>query len=493
MSTDKATRDASLAATDRINQWSVDANMRVDVYEALKAFNKTPEAKALKGEQARFFTFALRDARRSGLDLPKDKRDELSALLKKMATIKLDFSACLTADTTHLSFLPSELNGTTKEFVAGLKRDPNNTNKARFTRPGLVIVTVKYPDYYPIIQECTVESTRKQMEFAYNNVCADTNTKRLDDLVALRAKVAAILGYANWAAYTQETLMAKNPERVMKFLTELRAKLVKLRDQQYDVLLQYKRQEKEAQGKKFDGIEKRDFSVDKQEVQQYFPIAYVVPKLLDVYQELLGLRFQLDTALSKAAWAPGVEAYKVFDAKSKELLGIFYLDLHPREGKFGHAAMFGLQPPSWIQVGGKTEKLIGVGSLMCNFPDDTPTQPGLLPHDDVTTLFHEMGHMFHQILGRTKIASFAGTSTDTDFVEAPSQMLENWTWEPEVLRRITKHHKTGKIMPEHLIAKLVKSRVANAGISNMKQLAYGLYDQKVHTSTNISTADTYIQ
>ncbi|KAI8467776.1 MAG: Thimet oligopeptidase [Monoraphidium minutum] len=499
MAPDEATRNASLAASDRISQWAVDANMRIDVYDALKAFNATPEARALTGEKKRYLEHSMRDARRSGLDLPKPKRDELAGLLKKMAKIGLDFSACLDADTTSLSFAPADLNGTSSEFVAGLKRDKSDAGK--------VMVTVKYPDYTPISQDCTVEGTRKALEYAFNNVCAKENTKRLDDLVALRAQVAALLGYPTWAAYVQETLMAKSPARVMGFLTELRGRLAELRDRQLAVLLDFKKQDMAAQGKAFDGklhswegsyyanqVEKRDFSVDKQELKKYFPIEFVMPRLLELYQGLLGLQFQKDAPLSKAAWAPGVDAYKAYDSKSGELIGVFYLDLHPRDGKYGHAAMFGLQAPSQMRRGNGTERLAGVGALMCNFPKSTPAQPALLPHDDVTTLFHEMGHLFHQLLGRTQIISFAGTSVDTDFVEAPSQMLENWTWEPEVLRRITRHYKTGGPMPDALIDKLVKSRTANGGIFNSKQLAYGLFDQQVHTATtNVSTLDAYAQ
>jgi Zn-dependent oligopeptidase len=269
VSPDKAARDASIAAADRISAWAVDAALREDVYAALKAFNATSAALSLTGEQRRYLDFALRDARRSGLELPKAQRDELATLLKRASKLGLDFSNCLDADTTALTFTPAELNGTTEVWRGGLKPDPVDANR--------LIVTVKYPDYRPVMEAATVEFTRKRLEFAYDNVCANDNTARLDELIKLRADVAKLLGYTNWAAYQSEVNMAKNPDRIASFLSELTGRLRQPRDNEIDVLLSLKRADKVAAGEPFDprvrswessyymnAVERRDFAVDQQ-------------------------------------------------------------------------------------------------------------------------------------------------------------------------------------------------------------------------------------
>ncbi|GBF99417.1 thimet oligopeptidase [Raphidocelis subcapitata] len=498
ISPDEAARNASLAASDRLSQWAVDAALRTDVYEALKAFNATPEARTLEGERARYLRDGLRAGRRSGLELPAEKRDELKGLLKRMAKLGLDFQACLDADTTSLSFTPAELNGTSPEFIESHPKDPKDPSK--------VVLTVKYPDYMPVMEDCTVESTRKALEFAFNNVCSGENSKRLDELVALRAQVAALLGYPSWAAYVQEELMAKNPQRVDSFLGELRGRLLQLRDQQLAVLLDIKARDRAAAGLPADPairswevsyysnqVAKRDFNVDKQKLKEYFPLEHVMPEMLSFYQGLLGLRFEADEQLTKDAWAPGVKGYRVFDSSSGDPIGAFYLDLHPRPGKYGHAAMFPLQSPSKLYGANESrpQSAGGVAALVCNFPASTATQPSLLPHDDVVTLFHEFGHLTHQLLGRTNLSAYAGAAVDTDFVEAPSQMLENWPWEEEPLRRLSKHYITGERLPDDMISQLVKSRNANGAIFNSRQLAYGLFDQSIHTRPPASSAAAY--
>jgi Zn-dependent oligopeptidase len=269
VSPDKAARDASLAAADHISAWAVDASLREDVYAALKAFNATPEARALTGECRRYLDFTMRDSRRSGLELPKAKRDELAALLKRSSKLGLEFSNCLDADTTALTFTPAELNGTTEVWRGGRKRDPKDSRK--------LVVTVKYPDFRPVMEDVTVEATRKKLEFAYNTVCAKDNTARLDELIKLRADVAKLLGYTNWAAYVAEVNMAKNPGRIASFLGELGARLRPPRDDQIGVLLSLKRADKAAAREPFDArvrswessyymnaVERRDFAVDQQ-------------------------------------------------------------------------------------------------------------------------------------------------------------------------------------------------------------------------------------
>lgn len=206
--------------------------------------------------------------------------------------------------------------------------------------------------------------------------------------------------------------------------------------------------------------------------------------MLDIYQELLGLKFEPALELEKAAWHEDVKAFKVTDAGSKEMVGYFYMDSHPREGKYGHAACFGLQ--SACEYRGKWQ--VPVAAAVCNFPKPTPEQPALLSHGDVETFFHEFGHVMHQLCSKAKIVNFAGTRVERDFVEAPSQMLENWVWKPEALHRMSRHHTSGEPIPEALLAALIRSRNANAGLLNMRQVLLATFDQTIHTASSADTA-----
>ena len=232
-------------------------------------------------------------------------------------------------------------------------------------------------------------------------------------------------------------------------------------------------------------LEEEKFKVDHEALKAYFELSTVAKGLLGIYQQLLGLTFDREKSLEGgAAWHAEVEAYRVSDTKSGELVGYFYLDMHPREGKYGHAACFGLQPACATAGGWQ----VPVAAAVCNFPRPTASQPALLSHRDVETFFHEFGHVMHQLCSKAELEMFAGTRVERDFVEAPSQMLENWCWQPAALARMSAHHQTGEPIPDALMAALLASRNANSGILNMRQIVLASFDQAIHTSPSADTA-----
>jgi metallopeptidase MepB len=182
-------------------------------------------------------------------------------------------------------------------------------------------------------------------------------------------------------------------------------------------------------------------------------------------------------------WHPDVQFFSVWEKDAKDnndFLGYTYLDLFPREGKYSHAAVWPIISGRLLEDGSRRYP---VTAMVANLAKPTPTKPAIMRHDDVVTFFHEMGHVFHGLLSRTQFARFHGTSVARDFVEAPSQMLENWCWEPSVLKRMSSHYKTKEPLPDDLIQKLIKSRFVNAGLFNLRQIFFGTFDIEVHTDT----------
>jgi len=222
----------------------------------------------------------------------------------------------------------------------------------------------------------------------------------------------------------------------------------------------------------------RDFSIDHEAIAEYFPMQHVVQATLEIYQELFGVVFS--KVEQPHVWHPDVVQYSVADADSKAFIGHFYLDLHPRDGKYTHAAEFGLSK-SCIVKGARQHP---IAAMVANFTKPTEDTPSLLRHNEVTTWAHELGHVLHELLGTSSYSPWSGTSTARDFVEAPSQALENWCYEREALLRLSKHHKTGQTLPDELIDALIRSKNAGVATFTRRQIFFATYDMTLHTFTS---------
>ena len=355
---------------------------------------------------------------------------------------------------------------------------------------------MKYPHFFPVTRKCNNPSTRLRMEKTYQSRCMKENTEILEEIVTLRQKEAKLLGYENHAAYIQEIRMAKNPETVKKFLGELAEKLQPLWEEEQKVLLEMKEAECKELGLEFSGkldfwdfryymamVEEKQYAVDQEKLKEYFPMEVVTAGLMDIYQKILGLKF---TRLEEGeVWHEDVEMWKVDDLETGENVGYFYLDLYPRDGKYGHACMMQLQP-ACLDKEGERQKSVVV--MITNFSKPTKDKPSLLDHKEVETYFHEFGHVMHGICSKTQTSRFFGTHVERDFVEAPSQMLENWVWQEESLRLMSAHYKDGRPLPKEMLDKLVASKNANAGGFNLRQVFLATFDQRLHTMN--TTPDT---
>jgi len=482
---DKELRDASSEADKKITDLWIDLRLRQDVFENVKAFSETEEAKSLNYEQKRYLEQFLRDGKRNGLLLSGEELEEFKNKEKKISQLGIDFRKCLSEDTSHFYAEEKDLEGVAQDVIDSMEKDESGRRK----------VTTQKPHYFPVIKTCKNSNTRFIMEKTYQSICVKENTPRIEELMYLRQRKAELLGYPTHAAFVQEIMMAKNPEAVDKFLTDLSSKLKVLWKAEKQTMLDFKEMETKELGLEFNGkIEKEDFwyygnevikknySVDEEKLKEYFPLDTVTNGMLEIYQRLLGLKF---TKLEHGeVWHDEVTQYQVDDVATGETIGYFYMDLHPREGKFGHAAMFPMQPGSLDRFGNRQK---AVAMMVCNFPKASGEKPALLEHGQVEKYFHEFGHVMHEICSRTNISKFYGASTEVDFGEAPSQMLENWVWEEESLKLMSGHYKDGSPIPSDLLTKLVASKSANEGGKSLRQIFLSTLDLTLHTRGEADT------
>lgn len=473
---DKAVRDAAKACEPKIEQF--ETSLYLDAEIATVVRNYTAKKESLSPGRARFVEFMLRDYRRNGLDLPKEKQAELRAMNESLTKLAQEFETNLSSSTLSVMATPKQLEGLPASYIDAHKPDAN----------GQIKITTDYPDYFPVAQYAKDRAFALELYKKFDNRAADKNLALLDQILALRAKKAKLLGYATWADYVIEPRMAKSPKTVAAFLSDLRTHVAKKTKEEVAEFREMRKKLGQDPNAPLylsdrsyleDQVRQAKYGLDSKKVSEYLEVETVKNGLLTVTSRLFGVRYRAipKTEAGGATWHEDVTAYEVQDESGKPL-GRFYFDLHPREGKYKHAAVFSIRDARTMADG---SRLMPIAAIVCNFPKTTASAPGLMSHQDTTTFFHEFGHVLHHLLSQAELSRFAGTSVPRDFVEAPSQMLEEWAWNKDVLALFAKHHKTGEALPNELFQSMAKSRAFGRGITTSRQLFLAALDQAYHT------------
>jgi thimet oligopeptidase len=476
-SLDEDLRNTATEAIKEFEEWSVGLDYREDVYAVVQAFAATNPK--LEGEDARLLEETLRGYKRAGLHLPKPQRDEVEQLRKDLSKLTTDFDQNVNQARAPLRFSKAELEGVPDNFLnsAGVK-----TGNDQYTVMGNVTF-----QYLMVMENAKREDTRKKVMVAHDTLAKDVNVPVLQKILELRDKIAKKLGYATWADYKVEPKMAKTGAAALDFLEKLNQGLQPKFDAELKELRALKVKETGDENAKINvwdwryfqnQLKKQKYTIDTEQLRVYFPYENVLSGMFHIYEHIFGLKIQEVNAPYK--WVDDLKLYAVSDTATGEPLGLFYLDMFPRDGKYNHFAQFGIIEGKLLATGKYQRPTV---ALICNFPPPQKDKPSLLSHSDVETIFHEFGHALHSILTRANYAHFSGTSVPRDFVEAPSQMLENWVWEKSVLDCFAGDYRDpSKKVPAEILAKLKEARLATIGAMYKRQLSFGLLDMKLHTA-----------
>lgn len=463
-----------------VQQMFVDIFVREDLFRLLQVV-KTKKLN-LDSDSSFLLDEYISSFQRNGLELSEPERKVFVEKKKRLVALESEFSKNLVEWEDALAVDEGDLDGLSENYRKTLKKDAN----------GKFLVTLDYPHYYPFMENAKSASARKQLEEKFYRRGGVANKDLLDQAIGLRRELSGMLGFPTHAAFVLTKRMAKEPEQVFSFLSRLKDKLIPKGKAD---LAELERLKLEMTGvnepiKSYDWryfenqLKKQKFQVDHELIRQYFPLDVVLKGMFEIYETLLGVTFKV--ASGAPVWHSSVRLFKVI--RDGRVVAHFYMDLFPRDGKYGHAAAFtlvsGYQKPDGSYQG-------PVSSIVANFTAPTEDSPSLLEHQEVETLFHEFGHIMHQVLTTARYALYSGTAVKNDFVEAPSQMLENWVWHQDSLGKLSGHYQTNEKLPQALLERLIAAKLANSGIRYLRQLSFALIDMTYHTAESFDSTEVY--
>jgi thimet oligopeptidase len=459
-----ALRDAAEAAEQEVDALSTELSLDRGLYDALAGLDVSGEDAATRYLVEK----SLRDFRRAGVDRDEATRARVKALREELVRVGQEFGRNIKDDVRRLDLDPAELEGLPEDWRRA--HPPAESGK--------VAVTTDNTDYVPFMTYARSERAREALWRLYRLRGHPRNLDVLGRMLAGRAELARLLGYPSWAAYVTEDKMIGSEGAAAEFVERIARAAEARMGRDYAQLLERKR--KEAPGAERvepwdsahlqERVKAEQYGFDSQSVRPYLEYRQVKEGVLDVTARLFGIAYE--RVADAPVWDAEVEVYDVTEGGRR--LGRVYLDMHPREGKYKHYAQFTL-------ASGQAGRRLPEGVLVCNFPRPAPGAPALMEHGDVRTFFHEFGHLLHHVLGgHTRWSGQSGVATEWDFVEAPSQMLEEWVWAPEVLSRFARHVETGAPIPEELVRRMKAADEYGKGLMVRQQMFYAATSLELH-------------
>jgi len=458
-----------------------DITLNEDLFKRVKAVYEQKDQLNLAPEQATLLDKKYKSFTRNGALLSEDKKEILREIDKTLAKLKLTFGENVLAETNsyklHISN-EADLQG----LPDGAKEMARSLAKADDLDGWLF--TLDFPSYLPFVTYIDNRELRKEMAIAAGKKAFQENDydnqENVKNIVKLRHERAQLLGYESHAHFVLEERMAQNPDKVQSFLNDLLAQAKPAAEKEFAELTAFA---KELDGleslEKWDGayysekLKQKLFSLDDEILKPYFQLENVLNGAFTVAEKLFGIKFKEVFDIDK--YHADVQTFEVVDFEG-QLVAVFYADFFPRKGKRNGAWMTSFKP-QYIKNGINERPHV---SIVCNFTPPTETKPSLLTFNEVTTLFHEFGHALHGMLANTTYPSLSGTSVYWDFVELPSQVMENWCYEPEALALFAKHYETNEIIPQQLVDKIKESASFLEGMATLRQLSFGILDMEYH-------------
>lgn len=456
-------------------KFSIEQGMRRDVFLKFKYYYENQyksEKDSLSSERQKFIEDHWKAYLMNGLNLEDEQFEKVKEIKKELAEISSKFSFNLTNANASFEFTLDQLLGLPESWLT-----------SRLQENGNYKVSLKYPDYLPLMEHCKVRETRKIMSTAFNTRCGVENAPLVQRAFRLRHKLAEIFGFDSFANYSLQNKMAKNYDNVMNFLNNLRVSLEPVLENDYNELYKFANLDGVSQLEIYDMAyymrlyKESKTSLDNESLRQYFKLSDVTAGIFTIYQQFLSVKFtEVTENHLDELWHESVQLFQVNDEKSGEIMGHFYLDLYPRNGKYGHAAVF-----PFVR---KSSSTLPICAMACNFVKD-----GGLNHSEVVTYFHEFGHVMHNICSDVELICHGGTATTRDYVECPSQLFENWCFTTQALNILS-----ANTLPEEVVIKLNQQEKLCQGYHYSRQLLFGFSDMLLHSSKwNEDPDDVYNQ
>lgn len=481
-------REAHNAMLPRVSAFYAAIPLNAALWKRLKAFADSPAANAVQGIHRRFLEETVKDFRQAGADLPPEKRARLEALQSELAQLTQKFSEHVLDATNAWQLVVEEKDAAR---LQGLPEHARAAARASAERKGLAgwRFTLHLPSQEPFMTYVEDEGLRREMWTAASRVGGQEpydNTGLINRILALRAEKAALLGLPHFADLALERRMAGSGQRALDFINDLHARATAAFARECRELEEFKARETGTPARRLapweisfwgERLRRAQYAFDEEALRPYFPMHAVIDGMFELVRRVFGL--QVAARAGVETWHPEVNFYDLFDQGGRHL-GSFYADWHPRESKRGGAWM------NYLITGGPRHdgtRAPHLGLICGNMTPPSAGRPALLTHREVETVFHEFGHLLHHLLGEVEIKSLNGVNVAWDFVELPSQIMENWTWERESLDLFARHHETGATIPADIFAKMTAAKNFRSAATTMRQVAFAKMDLLLHMRT----------